>query len=188
MLVGKLRAKAVELGAETDALVPVSKAAEKAKVPAITVVHIILGGFLERVFRLAGQNGICALRVDPAEVKRYRASCTVGLSPMEPFASLKIPRDVGWSLVDRYPDEVSLAVNWIVGPKKDHRIPQFDPAVIAGFKARFTHPARIAERHDLQIGMVVGRLKRRGIRPALAEAEVGENFYRTRDLKVDLFA
>ncbi|WP_220083993.1 hypothetical protein [Roseovarius marisflavi] len=187
MLVGKLHAKAVELSAEVDGLVPVSKAAEKAKVPGITVVHMILGGFLKRVFRLAGQDGVGALRVDPAEVKQHRISCTEGLSPMEAFASLKISRNIGWCLVDRCPDEVGLAVNWIIGPDEDHRIPWFDPAVVADFKARLTHPVRIAERHGIQIGEVVGRLKRRRVRPELSESEVGENFYRIRDLKADLF-
>lgn len=187
VLVGKLHAKAVELGAETDRLVPVSKAAEKAKVPAVTVVHMILGSFLERVFRLAGQNGIAALRVDPDEVKRHRSFCSTGLSAMDAFASLKISKTIGWCLVDRSPEEVSLAVKWIVCSEETHRIPWFDPAVVADFKDRFIHPARIAEQHGLQVGKVVSRLKRRGVRPALTKAEVGENFYRTRDLEADLF-
>ncbi|PKQ12266.1 MAG: hypothetical protein CVT70_10400 [Alphaproteobacteria bacterium HGW-Alphaproteobacteria-1] len=187
MLVGKLHAKAVELDGETGGLVPVSKAAEKAKVPGMTVVHMILGGFLERVFRLAGQEGIAALRVDPAEVKRYRATCSKGLSAMEAFAALKITRNILWRLVDRCPEEVSLSVNWIVGPDEGHRIPSFDPAVVADFKARFVHPARIAEQHSLQVGEVARRLKRKAVRPAATEAEVGVNFYRTRDLQADLF-
>lgn len=182
MLVGKLHASAVELGGETDGLVPVSKAAEKAKVPAITVVHMILGGFLERVFRLAGQDGIGALRVDPVEVKRHSACCTAGLSPIEAFGTLKIPRDVGWRLVDRYPQEVSLAIEGIAGPDESHRIPRFDRAVVTEFMARFTHPARIAERQGVQVGEVVGRLKREGIRPVLARAEIGVDFYRTNNL------
>ncbi|WP_422072041.1 TniQ family protein [Tranquillimonas rosea] len=187
MLVGKLHAKAVELGAETDGLVPVSKAAEKAKVPAITVVHMILGGFLECVFRLAGQDGIVALRVDPEEIKRHRATCAKGLSVMEAVASLKISKNILWGLVDRYPEEVSLAVNWIVGPDGEHRIPRFDAAVVADFKDRFIHPARIAEKYDVPIREVVRRLKQQRVRPVLSKAEVGENFYRTRDLKPELF-
>jgi hypothetical protein len=187
MLVGKLQAKSAELNAETAALVPISKAAEKAKVRAITVVHMILGGFLERVFRLKGQDGISALRVDPAEVKQHAAACMAGLQPAAAFGALKIPRDVGWRLVDRCPKEVSLAVNWVVGPDASHRIPQFEPAVIADFKARFSHPARIAELYNLQIGEVVRRLKRRSIRPVLVKSEIGLDFYRHDDLKPELF-
>ncbi|SNT76814.1 TniQ family protein [Paracoccus seriniphilus] len=187
VLVGKLHAKAAELDAETDGLVPVSKAAEKAKVPAVAVVHMILGGFLGRVFRLAGQGGIGALRVDSTEVERHAAAFGVGLSPMAAFGALKIPRDVGWRLVDRHPQEVSLTVDWIAGSDDSHRIPRFDPADVGDFKARFTHPARIAETHGLQVGEVVGRLKRRGIRPILTRAKIGVDFYRTNDLEPDLF-
>jgi len=187
MLVGKLHARAVELDIETNKLVPVSKAAEKAKVPAITVLHMILGGFLGQVVRLAGQDGIGALRVDPAEVKQHAKFCTEGLSPMAAFGSLKIPRDVGWRLVDRGSDELSLAINWIVGPIDDHRIPRFDPQVVADFKAHFIHPARIAQQSDLQIGEVVRRLKRAGVRPVVAKSEIGVDFYRVSCLEDGLF-
>lgn len=187
VLVGKLNATAFELGVERDGLVSVSKAAEKAKVPAITVVHMILGGFLGRVYRMAGQDGVGALRVDPFEVKRHRGACTAGLSPRVAFSTLKIPRDVGWALVDRYPDQMSLAVNWITCPNEGHCIPSFGREVVAEFTAQFTHPARLAETHDLQIGEVIGRLKRRGIRPLLERAEIGVDFYRTSDLKTELF-
>ena len=187
MLVGKLHARADKQNAETDGLVPISKAAEKAKVRAVTVVHMVLGGFLESVFRLAGQNGVAALRVDPVEVKRHAAVCTDGLSPMAAFGALKIPKDLGWRLVDRCPDEVSLAVHWTLGPDSDHRIPRINPAVVADFKKRFIHPARIAEQHDLQVREVVRRLKRRGIRPVLSKAEIGVDFYHGSVLKLDLF-
>ena len=139
------------------------------------------------VATLGAGDGIAALRVDPGEVKRHRSFCSTGLSAMDAFASLKISKTIGWCLVDRSPEEVSLAVKWIVCSEETHRIPWFDPAVVADFKDRFIHPARIAEQHGLQVGKVVSRLKRRGVRPALTKAEVGENFYRTRDLEADLF-
>lgn len=188
MLVGKLHAVSATQDAETDDLVPVSKAAEKAKVSAVTVLHMILGGFLDRTFRLAGQNGIGALRVDPLEVKRHAEFCTPGLSPSEAFGALKIPRGIGWCLVDRYPKEVSLAINWIVCPLGDHRIPRFDPAIVTDFKSRFTHTARIAQKYDLQIGEVIGRLKRSGVRPVVTKSEIGVDYYRVDGLEARLFA
>lgn len=187
MLVGKLHARAGKLNAETDGLVPISKAAEKAKVRAVTVVHMVLGGFLGRVFHLAGKDGVGALRVDPVEVKRHATVCTEGLSPMAAFSALKIPKDIGWRLVDRCPEELSLAVHWITGPDDAHRIPRLNPEVVANFKRNFIHPARIAEHHGLQVGEVVGRLKRRGIRPVLNKAEIGVDFYRASVLDLDLF-
>lgn len=187
MLVGRLHATAVEMDVASDELVSISKSAEKAKIPANSVVHMILGGFLERVVRLAGQEGIGALRVDPAEVKLQVPACTRGLSPTQAFCALKIPKDVGWCLVDRHSEEVGLAVNYVVGPAEDYRIPRFDPDEVAAFKTRFTHPARIAEQHGLEVGAVVNRLKRRRICPVLPRAEIGIDFYRVGDLKADLF-
>lgn len=186
MLVGKLHARAVKLDAETDELVPISKAAEKAKVPAVTVVHMVLGGFLGSVFHLAGQGGVSALRVDPVEVKQHTKICTEGLSPMAAFGALKIPKDVGWRLVDRFPEELSLAVDWIAGPDDAHRIPRLNPEVVADFKRNFIHPARIAEQHGLKVREIVGLLKRRGIRPALTKAEIGVDFYPASVLALDL--
>jgi hypothetical protein len=106
-----------------------------------------------------------------------------GLSPMAAFSELKIPRDVGWRLVDRHPQEVSLAIDRIAGRDDGHHIPRFDPMVVADFKARFTHPSRIAECHGLQVREVVSRLKRKCIRPVLAKflASRGELFNEIND-------
>lgn len=187
MLVGKLHAQAVIVGAVDDTVVPVSKAAEKAKVPAIIVVHMILGGFLERVERLADQEGIGALRVDPAEIKQHAPIFATTLSSAETFSALKITKEMMWSLVDRCPEEVSLGINCLFGPNSSHQIPRFDPVAVDEFKAKFIHPARMAEQHDLPFGEVVGRLRRRGVRPVLSKAEIGVDFYRISALKSDIF-
>ncbi len=186
-LVGKLHAQAIDMDLVSEELAPISKAAEKAKVPALTVVHLILGGFLGRVVRLTGEQGIGALRVDPAEVKRHAPMLMTGLSPVDAFGALKLPRDVGWRLVDRFPEDVSLPLDCVNGNADDHLIPRFDSAAVADFKARFTHPARIAEQYGLQVGEVIDRLKRRGIRPVLARAEIGVDFYCVCELKANIF-
>ncbi len=187
MLVGKLHAKAVLTEVPLAGLVPISKAAEKAKVPAIIVLHLILGGFLDRVVRFAGQEGIGALLVDPEEVKRKKQCVTVGLSSADAFSPLKIAKEVGWRLVDQYQAIIGLTVMEIFGPDRSHAIRRFDPDSVGRFSATFTTPARLAEQHDLQIGEVVGRLKRSGARPVISKAEIGMDFYRVSALKRDLF-
>jgi len=187
MLVGKLHVKAVLIKVPPAAVVSISKAAEKAKVPAITVLHLILGGFLDRVVRLAGQEGISALLVDPDEVKRKKMKVTVGLSSMDAFSTLKITRGILWRLVDQYQEIADLALVEIVGPDRNHKILRFDSEKVAAFKAVFTTPARLAEQHVLQIGEVVGRLKRSGTRPVISRAEIGIDFYRIADLRKDIF-
>jgi len=187
MLVGKLQAKAVLNDQPLAGMVPISKVAEKAKVPAVTVVHLILGGFLDRVACVNDQKGIGAILVDPDEVKRRKETVTAGMSSMEAFSALKIPKEVGWRLVDLHNEIARLAVLEIIGPDQDHKTLRFDPDSVAGFKATFTTPARLAEQYDLQVGDVVGRLKRSGVKPAVSRAVVGIDFYRTTDLREGLF-
>ncbi|PVA08420.1 hypothetical protein DC366_19375, partial [Pelagivirga sediminicola] len=187
MLVGKLHAKAVLTEVPLAGLVPISKAAEKAKVPAVIVLHLILGGFLDRVVRLASQEGVGALLVDSDEVKRKKMKATVGLSSVDTFSTLKITREVLWRLVDQYQAIADLTLIETVGPDRSHKIWRFDSDSVARFKATFTTPARLAEQHDLQIGEVVRRLKRSGKRPTISRAEVGIDFYRITDLRNDIF-
>jgi hypothetical protein len=187
MLVGKLQAKAVLNYQPSAGMVPISKAAEKAKVPAVTVVHLILGGFLNRVACVDGQKGIGAIFVDPDEVKRQKATVTAGMSSTEVFAALKIPKEVGWRLVDHHDETAHLAVFEIAGPDQDHKIWRFDPDSVSRFKATFTTPARLAEQYDLQVGEVVGRLKRSSVRPAVSKSSAGVDFYRISDLREGLF-
>ena len=187
MLVGKLHAKAVLAADPCAGVVTISKAAERAKVPAITVAHLILGGFLEHVVRVVGQEGIGAILVDPDEVKQHARAATWGLSAMEAFSALKIPRNVGWRLVDHHHAVAKLTVTEFMGPDTSHRIWRFDPKNVSEFMAIFTTPARLAEQRGLQVGEVVGRLKRAGSRPIISKAEVGVDFYRIRNLTENLF-
>ncbi len=187
MLVGKLQAKAVLDKQPSAGMVTISKAAEKAKVPAVTVVHLILGGFLGRVACVDGQKGIGAILVDPDEVKRQKETVIAGMSSMEAFAALKIPKEVGWRLVDRRDETAQLGAFEIVGPDQGYKIWRFDPDSVAEFKATFTTPARLAEQYDLQVGEVVGRLKRSGVQPAVSKALVGVDFYWIKDLRAGLF-
>jgi len=186
-LVGKLQANATELGSEIDGLVSISKAAEKAKVPGINVVHMILGGSISHVFCVRGVEGIAALRVDPAEIKKQAQSFAWGCPIMEAASSLKLSPKIVWHLLDHHSAEVSMQVHWISCPSAHHRVPRISPEEIDDFKKRFIHPARIAEQCDLRVCEVESRLKRRGIRPVATEAEVGENFYRTSVLELGLF-
>ena len=186
-LVGKLHAVAAPVDMIEERLVSIPKAAEKAKIPGVGIVHLILGGFLQHVVRVAGEDGIGALRVDPDEVKANRSAVTIGLSVMEASAKLKIPAVTGWQLVDRYPAEVSLEAHRVVGPDSQHAVVRLDPVLVQAFAKEFTTPARLAEQNGLQIGKVVGRLRERGVRTVLPGNEVGIDFYRINDLPEDLF-
>lgn len=162
-------------------MVPISKAAEKAKCPSFEIVHLILGGFLENIVRLKEIHGYAAILVDPDEVRTQIAAVMQGLSASAAFGQLKIPTSTGWELVFRN-DELRLEAQIIEGKKGQHRIYRFAEDAIARFMAEFTTPARIANRQDLQIGIVINKLKRSRVRPVLAQRHVGVDFFREAEI------
>jgi len=86
-------------------------------------VHLILGGFLDGVARLAEIgvarlaeiDGYSGILVDPIEVPAKAHRFQQGLSPGEAFGKLKAPKGTGWVLVHRE-GEVSLKPLVTVGP------------------------------------------------------------------------
>ncbi|KZX97359.1 MULTISPECIES: hypothetical protein [unclassified Sulfitobacter] len=187
LLVSKLHGNSIKLAKADVSLVPIEKAAEIAKVPAVTVVHMILGGLLDQVFCIASELGIAALRVEPAEVNARVSSSPWKNSIMDTAGSLKLSPQIVWRLLERHPKEVSMQPKQIDCPTAHHHFPSVDSEEITKFMEQFIHPARIAELCGLRTCEVVSRLKKRGIRPVASKAEVGENFYRTRVLELDLF-
>jgi hypothetical protein len=87
----RLRERAEPAAAKPTGFVPIAKAAEKAKVPCIDIVHLILGGFLENVVRLAGNEGYSAVLVDAVEVKKVTKSVMIGMSAADAFEALAVP-------------------------------------------------------------------------------------------------
>lgn len=159
-------------------LVPISKAAEKAKCPSVDIVHLILAGFLENVARHGAEVGYAAILVDPDEVRNQMAAVMIGLSATDAFRRLRISRNTGWSLVLGN-DEPRLRPTIIEGRNGRHEIYRFEEEAIAAFATEFTTAARLATEHNLQVGIVISQLKRCGIRPAMPRRYFGLDFYRT---------
>ncbi|MRX50295.1 hypothetical protein GI374_07505 [Paracoccus sp. S-4012] len=168
-----------------EGFLTISKAAEKAGVPCYAIVHLILGGFLDGVARLAQVEGYSGILVDPNEVRAQAHRFQQGLSPGEAFGKLKVPKDTGWALVHRE-GEVALKPLVTIGPS-GHRFYRFDEAEVSGFARRFTTEIRIANGLEVQCNEVVSRLKKDRIRPVLARREIGLDLYRTADLPASYF-
>lgn len=162
-------------------MVPISKAAEKAKCPSVAVVHFILCGFLENVARLSGVEGYAAILVDPEEVRAQVSTVMTGLSASEAFVRLKIPKSTGWALV-LGEEGHGLQPKVIEGKNGRHRIYRFAEEVVAEFMSEFITPAQLATDHDLHIGIVINRLKRSRIRPVMPRREFGVDFYRAAEI------
>ncbi|WP_084294420.1 TniQ family protein [Leisingera aquimarina] len=180
-LTDALSAKAT-LSGDVSGLVTIAKAAEKAKIPGVCVVQLILAGCLQSVARIGGVPGIGGLRVCPSEVKAVAAATLLGMTATETFAALKLTRDAGWELVDRYPEEVSLTPQKIAGVSSAFTITRFLPETVSAFDARFTTLARAAEKHGPGVKELKVSLKKVGVKPVLPWREVGADIYKVSDI------
>ena len=79
-------------------------------------------------------------------------------------------------------DALRLQSQIVEGKNGGHRIYRFTEGAVAGFMSEFTTPARIANRHDLQIGVLINQLKRCRVRPVLARQDVGIDFFRQAEI------
>lgn len=158
-------------------LVPISKAAEKAKATSVDVVHLVLGGFLTKVVRAAHASGVAAIHVDPDEVRAEIGICKEGLSAHEVFGRLNVSRSAGWALVLRE-DEPRLPSTIVVGRNGVHRFHRFREEDVASFMARFATVPRIANNRGCGTKELFDHLNRTRARPVIHRHEIGMDLYR----------
>ncbi|WPY96814.1 TniQ family protein (plasmid) [Limimaricola variabilis] len=176
-----LRSSARPMDKAPEQMVPISKASEKAKLTCIEIVHLVLGGFLQHVMRLQGEEGYAAILVDPAEVRTAKAEHLPGISASDAFARLKLPKSTGWDLVHR---EESPRLQPIVinGQNGQHRFYRFSEDHVAAFASEYTTEIRVANANGIEKKDVVKRLKMRGVRPVLGQVDIGLDMYRAQDI------
>lgn len=162
-------------------MVSIAKAAEKAKVTSIEVIHLVLGGFLQNVLRLRGVDGYAAIHVDPDELKILKAMHLPGMSASDAFARLKLPKSSGWALMNRE-DNPRLRPITIEGRNGEHRFFRFAEEQVTAFASEYVTEVRIANILGLEKKDVRMRLKKRGLRPVLSYIELGLNLYRATDI------
>ncbi|SPJ26436.1 hypothetical protein [Palleronia abyssalis] len=162
-------------------MVPIAKAAEKAKLLSVEIVHLILGGFLDNVARLRDGNDYSAILVDPAEVRAQSHSVLAGMCASAAFGRLKIPKTAGWALVGRR-EGPGLDPLVITGRTRQHQFYRFSEEAVATFMSQFTTEARLATKYDLERRVVVSHLKNARVRPALDASQIGVSIYRAVDM------
>jgi hypothetical protein len=143
-LIDDLRMAATLVRAEPTSMVPIAKVAEKAKIRAVDVLHLVLGGHLARVARVEGGEGIAAVRVDPDEVRRVASVLMTDLSPAAAFGILRIPARSGWALIDGVGD-VQLQHRRVMGADGRQAFVRIRREDIDEFAGRFTTIVRIAD-------------------------------------------
>jgi hypothetical protein len=171
---------ATPVTAISDGFVPIAKAAEKSRRNNGEILHLMLGGFLNRVVRLTGEKGLKAIYVDPDEVKTVSVNALTGMRPTTAFGKLQIPIPSGWALAHEHPD-VLRSVR-VQGPNGKHSFLRFMPEDVECFLQMFTTTGRIATGRDIAIGIVIRDLKRARVKPVFLRTEFGIELFRTSDI------
>ncbi|MGB3627603.1 MAG: hypothetical protein WA989_17370 [Henriciella sp.] len=177
----RLHARARVVGEAPVGMVSIAKAAEKAKMTCIEILHLVLGGFAQKAIRLDGIEGYDAIYVDPIELRAQKAMHLPGMSASDAFGKLKLPKPSGWDLAHRQA-EPRLAPIIVEGMDGQHRFFRFDEKCVAFFASKYTTEPRIANSNEIEVKDVQARLKRRGVRPVLGKIEIGIDLYRTADI------
>lgn len=181
-LLGYLQAKSDLVEILPVGMVDLATAAMKANAPAVEIVHLILGGFLSKVVRLDGLEGIAAVHVDPAEAKSVASNILVGLSPAEAFGRLRIPVSSGWELVTRMHDRVLLPVIKVQSASGDHTVHRFRAEDVDAFLTEFTTEVRIANAIDMSLHDLKQEMKAAGMKPVFRKADIGIRLFRRAEL------
>lgn len=181
-LLGRLQARSEPVENLPAGMVDLATAAMKLKAPAVEIVHLVLGGFLAKVARLDGLEGLAAIHVNPAETKSVVSEVMVGLSPAEAFGKIPMPVASGWSLVTEFPDRASLPMIKIRSASGDHTIHRVRAEDVEAFRAEFTTEARIANALGMGQRDLKPKMKSAGVKPVFRKADIGVRFFRRRDL------
>jgi hypothetical protein len=164
--------------------VPLGKAAEKAKVPTIDIVHALLAGFLETAIRLETVAGLGAIHVDPTEVKEVIKNRMLGLSASAVADALTLlPRDL-WTMVDLQTEPFLPSI--IVDGKNGYRFHRFDRGTVEAFRMRYVSERGLADALGILRTDLIRRIKDAGVRPVLAPPDVAVEVYWIEDLPPSL--
>jgi len=179
----ELTADAVVVSEVPVGMVPIAKAAEKAKLLAVEVVQLLLGGFLTRVACLSSDLGYAAVHVDPAEVGQVKREVLVGISVSKAAAIATVPAQVIWALADLENGSV-LPVTRIAPRNGGRAIYRVSPEHVVEFRKRYLKRSDIAGHLECAVEDAERRL--RVVRTAFPENQIGMKLYRVEDLPAAL--
>ncbi|WP_160383804.1 TniQ family protein [Pseudooceanicola pacificus] len=177
-LLRRLRACANPVEKVPAGMVDLAKAAMKSNAPAAEIAHLILGGYLQNVVRVAGIDGFNAIYVDPVETKAAVSEILAGLSPAEAFVLLRVPVAAGWELVRKR----LLPSREIRSDDGDHVIHRFQPEDVDGFLSEFTTEVHIGDAFGMGEKDLKPEMKAAGARPMLRKSDIGVRIFRRSDL------
>jgi hypothetical protein len=173
-------------GRQVDAvpagLVPIAKAAERAKLPGVDILHLVLGGYLSDVVLLSAREGIAAVHVDAAEVGAMATLHMTDLSPSAAAARLRLPPRTIWALLEDRESGTFLPSRLVHGPNGRHLFRRIAPEAVDTFGANYLNAAQIAERLQIPRRDLERDLRFHRIAPAIPAPDIGVDLYRAADV------
>ncbi|MCA1777663.1 MAG: TniQ family protein, partial [Loktanella sp.] len=158
-----------------DDLVPISKAAERAKISSAEILHLILGYHLKTVVRISDSEGIASIFVDSDEVKGCAKTLLIGLTISGAAGCLKMPRQSVAMLASEYPHVLVPTI--VAAEQGAHQFVRFMEQDVHHFRENYTTAVRVANTHGVEAKVVLGRLKRAGVKPIFHRASIGISIY-----------
>jgi len=170
---------------------PLSRAAEFSKVTLEVILPKLFDGTLRNVVRVAGVDGLAAVRLDPEELARFAKVRPLGYGPSEAFKLLKVPLAVGRALLADRPGGPLL---------RSRRVPVsafamsgiwLMPQDLADFSRDYATHGHLCMETGLHHLELTRALKKMGVEPVVDPKEIGVRVYRWADIgaaPVDIWA
>ncbi|WP_192964081.1 hypothetical protein [Phycobacter azelaicus] len=178
-ILDELEAVAQSVSGSELELAPLSKVAERTRLSAIQVLGLVLGGHLKNVSLAEGERGIGGLRLSSEEVKAVAKRVLTGWSNEQVCSLLKASREACVELTKLDDVDLRLPSFKVSGINGGRDIIRFDPQKVAEFHATFATDRRIRELTGFSAREKFFWLKRHRVKPAISEAAVGIDLYRT---------
>ncbi|WP_249219164.1 hypothetical protein [Loktanella sp. SALINAS62] len=167
--------------------VPIAEAAKKVKVPCVDIVHLVLGGFLEKVVSPRDLDGYAAIHVQPSELAQVIGKVLTGFAPSQAAAKIGFPAETFWALIDENGETPAELPSVTVQPRAGHHIiRRVDLDDFTRFRAQFVKSSDIANHLEVPRALVERDLRRYRVPSAYSAAQIGVALYRVEDLPAKL--
>jgi hypothetical protein len=140
-------------------MVPIVKAAEKAKLLAVEVVQLILGSFLSRVVCWTAEQGYSSVLVDPVEVKQLKHDVLVGVSVSKAAGLASLSVRTMWKLTDLDNGFAMLPVIGIKTRQGNRVIYGIMAEDVAAFRRQYLKTSDVAEHLECAVSDATKRLR-----------------------------
>ncbi|RAP40404.1 hypothetical protein BYZ73_15090 [Rhodovulum viride] len=160
-----------------------ARTAELSRVTLDVILPALFDGKLTSAARLAGQNGLAAVRLDPVELARFATVRPLGYGPSEAFKILKVSLRVGRALLAERPGGPLL---------RSRRVPVsafaragiwLMPQDLADFQCEYATHGNLCMETGLHHMELSHALKKMGVEPVVDPEEIGVRVYRWADIR-----